>query len=167
MGLKAPRIYSDVFTYDRIIVSPMELNIPFNPESIITRAGIEFGYDLNNEAKGMKFYSPNCKEGVVIDGNMTEAEKNISNEWVPWFLITGPQASLIFRVNIEQALMEQTDNTLTYIDDVNVTLEPEDLPGAMGYTKTNMGIDSVKAGSYDFTIEWYFPPNFYKDGRIR
>jgi hypothetical protein len=108
MGLEGPRIYSDVFTYDRVIVSPMELNIPINPEAIITRAGIEFGYDMNDNAKGMRFYSPNCMEGATIDGVMTEKEKAISDEWVPWYLLTGPQGSLLFRVDIERRLMEQT-----------------------------------------------------------
>lgn len=164
LGLDAPRIYSDVFTYDRVIVSPMTLNIPFNPKSIITRAGIEFGYDLNEKGIGMRFYSPNCLEGVTIDGKMTEKEKAISNAWVPWFLITGPQGSLIFRVDIQKKLMEQTKNNLTYIDDLKQAFPPEDIKGSLGYQRTTMEITSVTPGAYDFRIEWYFPPNFYKPG---
>jgi hypothetical protein len=164
MGLEAPRIYSDVFTYDRIIVSPMNLNIPFNPEHIITRAGIEFGYDLNQAGVGMRFYSPNCMDGVTIDGKMSEKEKAIKDDWVPWFLYTGPQGSLIFRVNIDPALMKQTVNKLTYIDDLGQSFPPEDLPGSLGYARTTMEITAVKSGSYNFQIEWYFPPNFYRPG---
>ncbi|HUT55831.1 MAG TPA: hypothetical protein VM658_20740 [bacterium] len=164
LGLTAPRIYSDVFTYDRIIVSPMNLNIPFNPEHVITRAGIEFGYDLNQAAIGMRFYSPNCMEGVTIDGKMSEREKAIKDDWVPWFLYTGPQGSLIFRVSIDPALMKQTVNKLTYIDDLGQAFPPEDLPGSLGYARTTMEITSVKAGSYNFSIEWYFPPDFYRPG---
>jgi hypothetical protein len=164
LGLEAPRVYSDVFTYDRVIVSPMQLNIPFNPGSIITRAGIEFGYDLNEAAYGMRFYSPNCMDGVTIDGKMSEKERALSTDWVPWFLITGPQASLIFRVDIERALVDQTIDHLTYIDDREQAFPPEDIPGSIGYQQTTIEMKSVRAGHYDFRIEWYFPPNFYKDG---
>lgn len=164
LGLQAPRIYSDVFTYDRVIVSPMQLNIPFNPESIITRAGIEFGYDMNEAAYGMRFYSPSCMEGATIDGKMSAKEKAISDEWVPWFLYTGPQGSLIFRVDIEKSLREQTVSKLTYIDDRSQAFPPEDVPGCIGYVRTTMEIQSVKPGRYDFRIEWYFPPNFYRPG---
>ncbi len=164
LGLEGPRLYSDVFTYDRIIVSPMIFNIPFNPEHVITRAGIEFGYDLNRASAGMRFYSPNCMEGVTIDGKMSEREKAIKDDWVPWFLYTGPQGSLIFRVYVDPALMKQTVTKLTYIDDLEQAFPPEDVPGSLGYARTTMEITSVKAGSYNFSIEWYFPPDFYRPG---
>ena len=164
LNLRAPRIYSDVFTYDRIIVSPMILNIPFNPEAMITRAGIEFGYDLNENAYGMRFYSPNCLDGVTIDGKMTEREKAIPDDWVPWYLITGPQGSLLFRVDIEEKFMKQTDNRLTYIDDLDQAFPPEDIPGSIGYARTTIEITSVEPGQYAFQIEWYFPPHLYKPG---
>jgi len=163
-GLEGPRIYSDVFTYDRIIVSPMQLNIPINPKMIMNEAGIEFGYDLNENARGMRFYSPNCMEGVTIDGKMSEIEKNIPDKWVPWYLITGPQGSLIFRVDIEEKFMEQTTNRLTYLDDTEHGFPPEDVPGSIGYAKTSIIMQSVKSGRYNFQIEWYFPPNFYRPG---
>ncbi len=162
LDIESSRIYSDVFTYDRVIVSPMQLNIPINPDAIITRAGIEFGYDFNEKGIGMRFYSPNCMDGVTIDGKMTDKEKAIPEDWVPWYLVTGPQGSLIFRVKIEKALMEQSVNKLTYIDDLEQKLEPEDVPGSIGYARTNIEVTSVKPGKYDFQIEWYFPPNFYK-----
>jgi len=164
LGLEGPRVYSDVFTYDRVIVSPMHLNVPINPAAIITRAGLEFGYDMNENAVGMKFYSPNCMEGVTIDGKMSEIEENISDEWVPWYLITGPQGSLIFRVDIDERLLEQMDARLTYIDDLDFKNPPEDNPGAIGYTRTTIEVDSVKPARYDFSIEWYFPPDFYREG---
>ncbi len=163
-GIEGPRIYSDVFTYDRMIVAPMRLNIPMNPQMIINKAGIEFGYDLNENAKGMRFYSPSCMDGVTIDGVMSERESAIPDDFVPWFLITGPQASLIFRVDIEESFLAQTENRVTYIDDRERGFPPEDVPGSMGYARTTVEMNSVKRGVYDFQIEWYFPPNFHKPG---
>ncbi|MFO8058677.1 MAG: hypothetical protein R6V10_15430 [bacterium] len=164
LGIKGPRIYSDVFTYDRLIVSPMQLNIPVNPDMIINKAGIEFGYDFNKKAYGMRFYSPNCMDGVTIDGRMNEREKNLPDTYVPWFLVTGPQGSLIFRVSIDPKLLEQTENKLTYIDDLDRAFPPEDVPGSIGYARTTIEMTSVKPGRYKFQIEWYFPPDFYKPG---
>ncbi len=163
-GIEGPRIYSDVFTYDRVIVSPMQLNIPINPGMIINRAGIEFGYDLNENAYGMKFYSPNCKEGVTIDGRMSKREKQIPHSFVPWYLITGPQGSLIFRVDIDPELLDQTKSSLTYIDDINRGFPPEDEPGSIGYARTRIEMTSVEPRLYEFQIEWYFPPDLYKPG---
>jgi hypothetical protein len=164
LGLEGPRIYSDVFTYDRVIVSPMLLNIPMNPDMIISKAGIEFGYDLNPNAFGMRFYSPNCLEGVTIDGKMSEREKKMSTAWVPWYLITGPQGSLLFRVDIDRALVAQTNNKLTFIDDLTKLNPPEDSPGSIGYARSTIELSSVKSGRYSFQIEWYFPPNLYRPG---
>ncbi len=164
-GIEGPRIYSDVFTYDRLIVSPMQLNIPVNPNMIINKMGIQFGYDLNENAYDMRFYSPNCMEGVTIDGKMSEREKDMPDTFVPWYLITGRQGSLIFRVDVDQKLLDQTRNELTYIDDVNQGFAPEEVPGSVGYARTTIEMKSVEPGRYNFQIEWYFPPDFYKQGR--
>ncbi len=164
LGLYGPRVYSDVFAYDRVIASPMRITIPINPRHIMTRAGIEFGYDLNEKARGMRFYSPNCMQGVTIDGRMTEKERGIPDHWAPWHLITGPQGSLIIRVSVDQSLLDQTENHLTYIDDKDACSPPEDEPGSIGYARTTVVMKSVKPGKYDFRIEWYFPPHFYKNG---
>jgi hypothetical protein len=161
-GLKAPRIYSDVITYDRVIVSPMCLSIPFNPEAIITRSGMFFGYDLNPAAFGMRFYSPNCLEGVTIDGKMSAKEKALSQELVPWFCITGPQGTMIFRAVIDPKLLEQTEHRLLYFDDLTASIPPEKLPGAIGYAQTTIEVKSVQPGRYPFLIQWYFPDHFYR-----
>lgn len=164
LGMEGPRIYSDVFTYDRVIISPMSLTIPINPEALITRAGIEFGYDMNKNAMGMRFYSPNCMEGATIDGAMTEAERAMPDDWVSWYLIAGPQGSLLFRVDVDPELMKQTDSRLTYIDDLGKGFPPEDVPGSIGYARTTIEMESLKPRTYDFQIEWYFPPNIYREG---
>ena len=161
-GLKAPRIYSDVITYDRVIVSPMCLTIPFNPEAVITRAGLFFGYDLNPAAYGMRFYSPRCLEGVTIDGKMSAKEKALPPDLVPWFCITGPQGTMIFRSQIEPKLLNQTKHYLTYIDDLNTAIPPEGLPGTIGYAQTSIEVTSVKPGAYEFVIQWFFPDHFYR-----
>jgi len=72
LGLEGPRVKFDLFTYDAMIVAPLILNVPFDPGAIITRAGIHFGYDFNEHAVGMRFYSPNCMDGVTINGKMSE-----------------------------------------------------------------------------------------------
>jgi hypothetical protein len=162
LGLKAPRIYSDVITYDRVIVSPMCLTIPFNPEAILTRAGLFFGYDLNPAAYGMRFYSPHCLEGATIDGKMSAPEKALPQDLVPWFCITGPQGTMIFRIRIEPKLLGQTQRYLTYLDDLDTSIAPEALPGSIGYVQTSIEVTSVKPGSYEFVIQWFFPDHFYR-----
>lgn len=163
MGLEGPRMYSDVFTYDRIVVAPMKIHIPIDPKRIITRAGIEYGYDLSESAYGMKYYSANCPDGVVIDGKMSEQEKNMPKKWSPWFIITGPQGSLIFRVYLQKGMLDQVKANTYFIDDRSQAFPPESIPGSIGYGRNIVEITSVKPGLYDARIEWYFPPHFYKN----
>ena len=161
-GIPAPRIYSDVITYDRIIVSPMCLTIPFNLKPFLGRAGLAFGYDFNPAAYGLRFYSPNCLEGATIDGKMSAREKALSRGWVPWFCVTGPQGTLIFRTEVDPRLLEETDHHLIYRDDLNVALPPESSAGAIGYAETWVEMSSVKPRAYEFTTEWSFPDHFYR-----
>lgn len=161
LGLKAPRIYSDVINYDRIIVSPMCMTVPFNPGTVVTRMGLYFGYDLNPNAYGMRFYSPACLEGVTIDGKMSEREKELPSEPVPWFGITGPQGTLIMRAVFDAQILQQTQTRLTYIDDTKVSVPPESIPGSIGYVQTSVETSSIRAGDYEFFIHWYFPDHFY------
>jgi len=161
LGLKAPRIYSDVITHDRIIISPMRISLPINPETIVTRMGLAFGYDLNRNAYGMRFYSPNCLGGATIDGKMSAQEKAIPTDLAPWSCITGPQGTLLMRAVFDPRMLQQTRSRLTYLDDLNVSLPPEGIPGSIGYVQTSIETESMKAGGYDFFIHWYFPDHFY------
>jgi hypothetical protein len=168
MGLEGPRLYCDVFTYDRMVVSPIILKIPIDPKYIITRLGIELGYDLNENAYGMRFYSPNCMDGVTIDGKMTDYEKSLPDGYVPWYVITGPQGTLILRVHFDQSLLDQTESKLTFVDDLGVSFPPDDIPGSIGYQRTTVETASLQPGVYDMRVEWYFPPNFHRpDGLNR
>lgn len=164
LGIPGPRLYSDVFTYDRMVISPMVLNVPINPKSIITRAGLSYGYDLSENAYGMRYYSPKCMDGVTIDGKMSERETAMTDEWASWYVITGPQGSHLFRWTVDESLLEQTKNTLVYTDDRSVSFPPEDVPGSIGFSKNTIELTSVTPGTYHFRVEWYFPPNFYQPG---
>jgi hypothetical protein len=164
MGLEGPRIYADIFLYDRMFVTPMTLSIPFNPDSIITRLLLDIGFDLNKNAVGMRYYSPNCQDGVTIDGKMTDKEKTIPDDWVPWFVLTGPQASFIFRMEPDEELRKQVVIKQQYIDDRNQAFPPEDEPGSIGYGRTRFEIKSLKKGDYNIPLVWYYPANLYKPG---
>jgi len=161
-GIPAPRIYSDVITYDRIIVSPMCLTVPFNLKPLLSSAGLAFGYDFNAAAYGMRFYSPNLLEGATVDGKMSPREKALTNEWVPWFCVTGPQGTLIFRTEVDPALLAQTRHHVRYLDDLKVAMPPESSPGSIGFVETSVEMDPVKPRSYEFVTEWFFPDHFYR-----
>lgn len=162
MGIEGPRMYSDVFTYDRMILSPMTITMPFNPGTIITRGGISIGFDLNEHAYGMKLYTPHCLEGVTIDGKMTPNELALfPGKWVPWYAITGPQGSFIVRLQIDKAMLDQFTRSFEYTDDRKALFPPEDLPGAIGYARGSLEFTDFKPGDYSISYEWYFPPNFY------
>jgi hypothetical protein len=162
LGIEGPRLHVDVFTYERMIVTPMLFRMPFNPGYIITRGGLSIGFDLNEHARGMKLYTPNCMQGLVVDGKMTDDELNLSKDWVPWYVLTGPQGTLIIRVHADPTIIKEGTITLEYTDDRNASFPPEDEPGTFGYARGALEFTDFDPGYYPLRYEWYFPPDFYR-----
>jgi hypothetical protein len=160
-GIEGPRLYIDVFTYDRMLYTPVVFRIPFNPGIVITRGGMTIGFDLNENAHGMRLYTPTCMDGVTIDGKMSEIELSFPDDWIPWYVFTGPQGTMVVRAYVDPALLEGNVTRVEYTDDLNVPFPPEDSPGSMGYARGYFEFTDVEPGIYPIRYEWHFPPNFY------
>jgi len=95
---------------------------------------------------------------------MTDKEKAISNNWPEWFVITGPQGSIIFRMQIDEKLLEQSHNSLKLHRRPLIRhFLPKGLTGTIGYAQTQIELKSIKKGTLSlFTLEWVLPPKFYK-----
>ncbi len=128
---------------------------------------MSYGYDLNEKAFGMKFYNSENREGFLIDGKMSLQEKKMKQKVDEWRCITGPQGTMITSSVWDKAYISKADIKINYIDDLNANIEPEGIPGQIGYHFNESTSSWTKAGLYDSLLCWYFPPNFYDPDRFK
>jgi len=166
-GLRAPKFRLDILTYDYIILIPVYVNVFFNPGYIVTNFQNYYGYDLNESARGMKFYNSNNLQGFEIDGKMSDAELNFDPKMDKWRLVTGPQGTMINVTVWDPSFAEQADIEAHYSDDVNVIDPPEDVPGDFGSFATKAVLESLEPGRYSLLTGWFMPPDFYDPERLK
>ena len=75
LGIKTFRIWSDIYGYDSMVMTPSVYRVPIDPGTVLTDFTMSFGFDLNENAKGMKFYNSNNLEGFMVDGKQDSSEK--------------------------------------------------------------------------------------------
>ncbi len=167
-GLKSPKALMDVYVYDSWVLVPSQIKIPVDPGYLITDFQVTFGYDLNQNAKGMKFYNSNNLEGFLIDGKMDEAEKQMNTDDDKWRAIVGPQGTMITASVWDKSYKAQVENiSIHYVDDVNKEFPPDNEPGSMGFQYTHSQMKSLDSGTYNMLLCWLYPPNMYDPKQFR
>jgi len=121
MGLKSPRIVADIVQVgENIISTGTLLHVPFNPGYVLTDMSTRIGTDLSAEAKGMRFYNSNNRNGILIDGTPKEAVKKMDRGRDDWRLICGPQGAMMNRSYWSPNFIEQAKSIQVYmVDDVD------------------------------------------------
>lgn len=122
------------------------------------------GYmDFNENVYGSHVFSAAnpWQEGVVLDGEMSDAEKNLDLETeVDWLAGRGPEGGLVFRLLLEEQSGDLSKMTTYYVDDKNGEDPPEDEAGvsAVGFditgTTGSVAPEMVKR-SASFTLMAY------------
>ena len=161
--LKTPRIFGDVYVYDTMIFIPGQVKFPINPGYVLTDFKMSTGYDLHEpNGRGMKYYSNTNPQGFLMDGKMDEDElTQYDDSRDDWRCIVGPQGWIVHRSKWDESYMNQADIRMKYIDDVNHHSPPDYFSGDLGFYYTESTIKSLKAGTYNFQLEWYWPYNLY------
>jgi len=165
--LKGPKMYLDVFCYDTFILIPMRIHLSFNPKVVGIFGRMSYGYDMNPDAYGMLFYNSENREGFVIDGRTSPQEKHLNPAVDQWRCVTGPQGTMITSSVWDPQYVKSANIAIQYVDDLNVPVEPEGIPGQIGYHHNQSESKGLKPGSYDSLLCWYFPPHFYQGDLLR
>ena len=165
-GIKSPRISADVCCYETMIIVPGVLRVPINPGVLLTDFTMGIGYDLNENAIGMKFYNSNNLGGLLVDGKPDESEKNMNTELDQWRCITGPQGTMITRSDWDQYYASQAEIHVYFEDKIHEKDLPEDVPGKIGYFHNESRIESLEPRRYNVQMDWYFPYNFYNEEKF-
>ncbi len=79
-----------------------------------------------------------------------------------WRAVTGPQGTMITSSVWDPDYAEMANIAIHYTDDLSVRVEPEGIPGQIGYHHNRSDTRRLKPGTYDSLLCWYFPPHFYQ-----
>ncbi len=94
LGIPTPSAVIDNIFYRDFFYFPTEAYVPFNPVTmarwvsyVVSGATAYTSIDLCEKAKGTVFYNANNTEGTVIDGRMSEKEKNLDRGFSDWLAL--------------------------------------------------------------------------------
>lgn len=167
LGIKSPRAYMDVYLYDTLVLVPGQFKVSGGKKHLLSSMDLMVGYDLSEEAKGMKFYNSNNPDGFLIDGKMSEKEKEMDTRLDEWRVVVGPQGAMITASVWDDSYKEQADIRVRYRDDVEVEMPPEEEPGSMGFHYNTSKVKKLKEGTYHTLLCWFYPENMYDPDRLR
>jgi len=165
LGLKGPKVVTDVGFYESFFSCPLVTRVPFNPRMVFTNIRARFGTDLNREAAGMRFYNSNNILGFLVDGVPAPAERAMDTGRDEWRLYTGPQGTLMMRSLWDADYLAQSSIQVTFEDDLTRQDPPEHVSGNYGASYSVSTLKNIRAGDYFAWLDWYFPPHFYDPDR--
>jgi len=158
MGKKLPSEEVDSIYYVNQLYTTHIIHSPVKISRYCSQATVLGTLDFNENAFGMKFYNSNNPQGVVLDGVMSEAEKNLDRSRNSWSILTGQQGTLLTRLTWGPTL-DQLKDTLYYLD--TTLLLPDQktrlLSARIGYLFDLLSVDK---GRHLYQIHFYFPSSY-------
>ncbi|MBL7685588.1 MAG: hypothetical protein JNK65_06110 [Deltaproteobacteria bacterium] len=154
-----PKADSDFLMYPYFVQIPSRLDNPIDGRKALDPKSKGFaGFDFTKFFYGAKFYSEKNPTPVIIDGNMSPAEKALNLNDINWWVVSGNQGTMMVKVVWDPALKQAgVPCDLYYMDDRNSLKPPEQDPGesAVGF---QIDFTKVPAGRYDIYVNQIFPP---------
>jgi hypothetical protein len=157
---------SENLFYPNYYVTPITIDTPVNPGSVLRSFKMRYAIDWTKGFNGMKYYDPVNTKGVVLDGKMSDDEKNMDyNTGHDWYGLTGEQGNLVVRIIMPDEWRDIVPTTLYYVDDVNEDDSPESDKGqrCAGFKMDTMA--DIKAGKYKYYI-YYMAPEKAPPGSV-
>lgn len=140
---------------------PLRLGIPKVGESLLKKVTMAVTLDFNHLFYGTKYYDAVNKQGMTLDGIMSDAEKNLDRKTSHrWWLVNGPQGTVMSRYALPPNMDKIVTTPTYYVDDKNALDPPEEEPGQsnVGLVLENFMI--LPPGEYKYTSFFYMPANF-------
>ncbi len=164
-----PKADVDVIFWPNGMYAPSIIDQPFDP-AVLLREGscIKGGADLNRNSWGSKLWTRDNKP-FVLDGKMSEAEKNLVLEDQSWFIVyrekekLGIFGSVSFNEDLVKAGMVAN---LYYLDDMHFNDQPEEEPGAglLGYELDMM---KLPKGKHIFMVRQFVLRDFMPGDEVQ
>ncbi len=161
-----PKAESDFLFYPYSIQIPTRIDNPIDGRKSLDPKSKGFaGFDFTKFFYGSQFYAERNSAPMVIDGSMSNEEKNLKTQNVTWWVSTGQKGSLIVKIDWDPALVKAglTCN-LYYVDDRNSLKPPEMDPGEamVGF---DLDLANMPAGHYMIYVTQIFPPPPFARGQ--
>ncbi|MFH1537492.1 MAG: hypothetical protein ABIH66_00940 [bacterium] len=164
--IPTPASVIDNVYYYNFFLWPTVVDVPFDVGNLLKDCEFKVITDGHSNSRGRIFINSNNLGGVVMDGKMSEAEKNLDLSPYKWSVVYGLKEGdtgawmnrLVYDTSIEAQPM------LFYLDDVSVKEPPEREKGyfgAIGYDLKNM--ETLNTGEWKLTSIMYNIP-VYKPG---
>ena len=160
LGLKLLRAVVDVQYYETMATVPVNISLPIDIEKIVTSVVVSFGTDYSPAVKGSTYYSSTNPQGILIDGQMTESDRNFNREREDWNVITGKWGSYMTRIIVPEYVYEYVTISQNIVDDESAALPPEAIFGSIGYITQDLNVSRVPKGKHTIYMEFYTPPNY-------
>ena len=160
LGFRGVKTYADVEQYESFASVPVTFNIPGGFGGIVSSVELQIGTDYSPGVIGSRFLNNHLTEPVLIDGYMSEQEKQFPTDRDEWRLVFGPYGVLMARSLYPPELLEMVDIEQGYLDDLNTALPVERYPGSIGYAYSAVRTTRMKPGRYRMFLDFYFPPNY-------
>ncbi|MEW5944931.1 MAG: hypothetical protein AB1742_01905 [bacterium] len=164
--IPTPASVIDNVYYYNFFLWPTVVDVPFDVGKLLKNCEFRVVTDGHSNSMGRIFVNSNNPGGVVMDGRMSDAEKNLDLSPYKWSVVYGTSEGdtgawmnrLVYDHSVEAQPM------LFYVDDLSVKEPPEREPGyfgAIGYDLKNM--ETLKAGQWKLTSIMYNIP-VYRPG---
>ncbi len=170
----APTIVVEATYYRDFHVAPTAIHQTVNFPSIATAAWFDAEIDLNDAARGMRYYRPRAGAAPgdaatgpfhAIDGVPSADEKGIDPRQPPWHLVTGAPGTMLWRMELPSALVSSTDLALR--DDAATPEPPESVPGTIGELVYHIDLMPLPVGDYQMRVFYFFPPRWQPGDEVR
>jgi hypothetical protein len=153
--------YSVVKYYVNSNTFPVYIKTPELPDflkGLMPKAEFTAFLDFNSNVDGSHSFSPAnpYNDKVVLDGRMSEAEKNLDTDTpIDWIAGFGPQGAIISRLLMGEVVGAKYKKVTYYMDDETKEDPPEDHKGVRGVGYLLAG-EGEYVSEFDFTSIIYF-----------
>lgn len=159
--IPTPASVIDNVYYYNYFLWPTVVDVPFDVSKLLKECEFKVITDGHSNSRGRIFINSNNLDGVVMDGKMSEAEKNLDLSPYKWSVVYGLKEGdtgawmnrLVYDTSVEAQPM------LFYLDDVSIKEPPEREKGyfgAIGYDLKKM--ETLSAGIWELTSIMYNIP---------
>ena len=146
---------------------PITLKLPFDITKIFRDVRMRIYIDTPPDVPGRRFYNDRNPQGVLIDGQMSQAEQQLDHRPFHWQVVAGstpqhPEGWFSRHIYDQEAI--PVNLPLYYLDDANQADPPERYPGCFGCLGYEFeDLEQLGAGSFDLTVQM-FPLSSYQPG---
>lgn len=161
--IESPGSIIDNIFYRDSFEFPTEVKIPFDIGLLAESFQFRVITDGNENQRGKVFVNEHNRDGVVLDGRMSDAEKELDLSPYKWSVVYGTEegrrGAWINRLEFVSDL--KAVPSLYYMDDVTAAMPPENTPGQFGALGYDVGrMETVTRGVWRLTSIMYNCPRY-------